>query len=192
MSGAENITFAALWLLVGFLGLLVLVLYKQLDRLILREDTAGVSLLPTGSEMPDLQVLGAHGIELLEIPDHSSVWALAFVTTTCGACANFLRELQAIRRDFPTVVVVRGESLKDEPDDPQITCRWIAMPGDLPELFAVTVVPTIYVLKDRTILAGTVDGSAVGVRRVLDIAGSAHAAQTDQAHAGRAAAPNLG
>jgi hypothetical protein len=168
MSTLETAAFGVLWLLVMGLALLVLVLYRQLDRLIIREQTAGASLLPAGSLLPDLLVVGSRGLEALEPPDHQDFWLLGFVTTTCPACQTFLRELTLIPRDFPSEVVVRGEQLDKEPQDPAIKCRWIATPGDLQTYFGVTVVPTIYLVREKTIIAGTLDGSSTGLRRLIE------------------------
>jgi hypothetical protein len=167
MSGFESTVFVVLWALVILLAMLVLVLYRQLDRLIVREQSGSATLLPAGSTLPDMLVVMGDHLDTLDAPSRG-IWLLGFVTTTCGACQTFLRELAATERDFPSVVIVRGQELENEPQDPAIQCRWIANPGDLQTFFGVSVVPTLYLLRDRTVLASTIDGSSLGIQRLLE------------------------
>jgi hypothetical protein len=176
MSGFESTVFVVLWALVLLLALLVLVLYRQLDRLIVREQAGTATLLPAGSTLPDLLVVMGDDLDTIDPPSRG-VWLLGFVTTTCGACQTFLRELAGTERDFPSIVVVRGQELENEPQDPTIQCRWIANPGDLPTYFGVSVVPTLYLLRDKTVLAATIDGSSLGIQRLLEAGRSSQIGQ---------------
>lgn len=68
MSTIEIIAFGSLWLTLLALALLLLLLYRQVERAYQRASREQASGLAPGVEVPELEILTATGIETFSLP----------------------------------------------------------------------------------------------------------------------------
>ena len=85
MSPAETAIIVALWIVLASLALLVLVLYRQLEKAYLRQQRPVDAGLAAGTEAPTIAVITGRSTGPLELPGDGSLSLLVFVTTACPA-----------------------------------------------------------------------------------------------------------
>jgi hypothetical protein len=162
MSTGQGLVVGVLWVMaLGLLGL-VLLLYRQVDRAYSGAGRAGGGGLKPGVEIQPIEILTESGdVDVLELPTQEDRYLLAFVSLDCAGCRMLVRTL-ADRRAFdgPALAVIvdgvpKGKPVSDLPDG---IPTYAAFGGSqLKRGFGVTVVPLLYVMRDRIVLAsGTV------------------------------------
>lgn len=156
MSMFELVVFGALWLVLAALGTLVLVLYRQVEKAYAAADSIVNAGLAAGTEAPDLEVMSSEGVGPLAFPSDDELVALAFLTTSCEDCVEFVDMLRE-RNDFPGRVI----GLVSGPDQGEISdegverfqALWVAHPPDIVRTWGIGTTPFAYVLRGRTIVA---------------------------------------
>jgi hypothetical protein len=169
MSPAETAIIVALWIVLASLALLVLVLYRQLEKAYLRQQRPVDAGLAAGTEAPTIAVITGRSTGPLELPGDGSLSLLVFVTTACPACAKLMPLLRDGSIGVPAIVLVSGDGFREYADleTPTFRAHWLVNLADADHLYGVSVVPTIYVLRGRTILARTIDGTRDGILAAL-------------------------
>jgi hypothetical protein len=157
MSTIEIIAFGTLWFVIVMLALLLLLLYRQVERAYERAALGQAAGLPPGTEAPEIEVLTADGTETFGFPDDEELALLAFVSSDCAACD---RLLEALRLGVPqvnrTVIAARSESEDGErfanlPAPLEVI--WPAYPGSILHDYGVRVVPLCYLSRRNRVVA---------------------------------------
>jgi hypothetical protein len=169
MSPTETAIIIALWIVLAALALLVLVLYRQLEKAYLRQQRPVDAGLAAGTEAPEIAVVSGRSAGPLELPADGSMSLLVFVTTACPACAKLMPLLTDGAIGVPAIVLISGEGFHEYADleTPTFRAHWLVNLADADHLYGVSVVPTIYVLRGQTILARTIDGTRDGILAAL-------------------------
>lgn len=172
MTAMQTVVFGILWVTLVVLTLLVYVAFRQIGRA--QQATLGApAALPVGSHAPPINVLDGSAISPYSRDDPA--YLLAFVSTTCAACARFMDALGNERPAVPLSVVVSGNGGErwERARSASVDVRWLALPADAPSLYRINVVPTIYLIEHGKVAAVSTDGSLDGVRRLLSRSGVA-------------------
>lgn len=174
MNGIELVAFGALWCIFAALTALVALLYRQVERAYQRSAAVQAAGIVAGNEIPDLEVATETGVEPLEHSPDGSLAIMAFVTPECDACKALLGDLKVGFDGVDRILVlVNGETsgaLREAVRDLEIL--WLAHPNDAVRHYGVTVVPLVYVVRGRMVLASGVasHGSEVNalIQRALE------------------------
>jgi hypothetical protein len=172
MSTLQTTVYFALWITLVSLGGLVVILYRQVDKAYLRSGAVATAL-PVGATAPELPVISEAGMQPLPFFAESQLGALAFLTTTCSGCHDTAKLLASgVLGDVPVAAVYSGEGSADFLEDQTDRFRkyWLTSDGDATERYNVSVVPTVYMLRGRTIVAASSDGSREGLEKLLHAA----------------------
>lgn len=170
MNALETTAFGVLWVMLLGLALLVLVLYRQVEKAY-RQGTSEVAgeALAAGTAAPDLEVIRDGEMTNLDLPDEGLI-LLAFVSDGCEACAAFISDLNG--DNFPavkTMLLATGANLPelDRVDESRVAIRTVVSPADVKESYRVSAVPMLYLVRDTVIIGASHDGSPDGVRALL-------------------------
>jgi hypothetical protein len=170
VDGVQFTVFGALWVALAILTTLVLVLYRQVEKAYAATTAEESTGLAPGARAPDIEVLTAGGIGLLEFPSPRELGLLAFLTTTCEDCVDLVRLIKE-ERPFPGRVIglVTGEDHGEitRSEDGSFEPYWVAHPADVVRSYGVSLTPLVYVVRGRTILASGVVRSRPGLLRLL-------------------------
>jgi hypothetical protein len=177
MSPAETIAYAVLWIILFALALLVLVLYRQVEKAYRRSGQIQAAGLVPGTVAPDLEILTDDGIAPLEVSPDGQYSIFAFITTACESCARLVKELRAgVSGADRVVFLASGETREYFGADDGVEIQWVAHPGSAVRDWVVSVVPLVYVLKGQTVLrSGTASTRA-------DVEALVAAAKADDGH----------
>lgn len=165
MTGIETIAFGVLWLVLAALTVLVLILYRQVEKTLVKGlQSPG---LPVGSIAPPVDVLGAGKTRTIQVPPEGDQ-LLIFASTTCDSCEKLIAEITrpGYEPPAPALVLVVGEGFDRFAAEPEsdVQLEWLANPADMTHSYRVNVVPTAYLIRDGRIAAMTTDPTAAGLR----------------------------
>jgi hypothetical protein len=191
----ETAAFGTLWLFAALLAVLVLILYRQLERAY-QAGTTGVdaALLP-GVQAPDLEIVMPDGqLVPFEFPAPDQIGLLAFVSSDCDSCLTLMKAMRKFEVRLPggVIALVNGE------DDGRLRpfrtertqVHWLAHPPDAIYRYGVNRVPLVYAVRGRTVLASAHIASAKGVEDLLAEAEAAASRSSDNGmHARERAVP---
>lgn len=169
MSGLETAVWAALWLALLVLAVLVVAAFRQIERAHASQ-MESATMLPVGADAPEIGYLGAHGeLVTLGAKDFREPGLLIFVSTTCGACQRLMDYLIAEPPPLPATVLVSGHEYSDwtERGGVGLHVRWIATSADARSYYRVNVVPTIYALAGGVVTGASIDGSPRGLEALI-------------------------
>lgn len=139
-------SFIALWLVVLFLALCVVALFRQLGVLHLRFGPRGALVREegpkVGEQVPQFQVTDLAGVMQPGLVDGSAT-TLVFVAPGCAACKVLQPAIRALGRNLPTghrmLVVSNGDHALSEP--------YLLALGDVP-VIANPEIFTLYAVED--------------------------------------------
>jgi hypothetical protein len=174
VTSAQTIVIAVLWVAVLGLMALVLLLYRQVDRAYAGGRASKTGGLKPGVQLPEVTIISDDGVGALELPGGPEPSLLAFVSLDCDGC-NALMKTLARRKAFNgTVMAVvvegipRGLPVPDLP--PEVTTYAAHSGAQLRRALGITVVPLVYVLRGRTVLATGTVATDDEVRDLLETA----------------------
>lgn len=170
MSTAVLVVFGVLWLAALALAGLVLIVYRELDGAYARtEASLSSGGLTEGSRPAPLLVVGPGGTEELRLADETGTRLVGIVSTDCSACEATMASLQEGLDGAPeTIVLITGSQRKFvEYGRPGLTLHWVHNTADLQFRLGVTVVPTLYLLRDGAVVDSTTDGSPGAIEELV-------------------------
>lgn len=181
MSGLEEVTFAALWTVFAILTLLLLMLYRQVDRAYRETGSTQSAPLLAGQEAPAVEVLDGERFVNVNF-DTGRMTLLVFVSAQCEACAERMKDILSPHTfDRKTVVLVSGEGfseyVRQVNDDFRI--YWLAHPPDAMRSYGINRVPVAYMLDGRTIVASRVLASDRDLPMLEEEAEAVHATSAE-------------
>lgn len=163
MSSIQLLTLGGLWTVLLILGVLVFVLYRQVDKAYSSETTMHTEPLPPGARAPELEIVGTDGqLHVLSTPSPGSVYVLLFLMPSCSSCIQLVKSIKADADTAAiTIGLVSGETTGQFAIDRLAPFRIfsLAHPPDALGPYKVSRTPMAYVLLDGTILAGGYVGS---------------------------------
>lgn len=168
MSTATTVGFAVLWIVTATLLLLVLILYRQVEKAYrFANEDAGASLAP-GSSFPTIEVLHEGLEKRLDINQEGEVVA-AFVSTSCPACAHLLNDLIRKPVNAPVRVFVHGAGYEEYRDrsNGQISMHWLAHPPDAAQDVGISVYPQVFVVIDGLVTSSKSVNNSLAITRML-------------------------
>jgi hypothetical protein len=156
MTTQQSIVIAVMWMVVAGLFALVLLLYRSVERAY-RQSSRGQQggLLP-GAEAPPVEILTGDGIEFLPPLATDRPYFLGFVNGDCDDCARLLDALLdgAGHSTRAALVLVDGRAFERPiPVDAPVEVHPAAHPPDIQRGYGVSVLPLVYVMRNRTVLA---------------------------------------
>jgi hypothetical protein len=156
MTTQQTIVIAIMWLLVAGLFVLVLLLYRSVDRAYGQASRIRQGGLLPGAEAPPVEILTGAGIDFLAPPAVDSEYLLGFVSGDCRECTELLMTL--LDDDAPalpaTLVIVDGKGFDvSVPDGSPIAIHPAAHPPDIQRGYGLTTLPMLYVMRNWTVLA---------------------------------------
>jgi hypothetical protein len=173
MSPGQTIAFGILWLSVIFLGALVLLVYREVERAYSVDPKRQSGGLLEGVPLPDLEVV--EGTEVVPLPGLRSEdsFLMVFVKQTCRGCESMLKILRTAQLDVRAVVVVlEGRTAEIRLTLPSTTEVYeAAYPDDTARNYGITVVPLAYVVEGGKVL---VAGSPENLSEVQSLVDRAH------------------
>jgi thiol-disulfide isomerase/thioredoxin len=163
----ETIAFAVLWVILICLAVLVLLLYKQLERAYAGTPGSN-SGLSAGSRVPDLEVINSTGLSWYRFPDVDDPILAAFVSTTCAGCYDLLRTLDRDVDEYRKEVFTVGE-ISDEFRRAvgSLSYQALAHPYDAEHGLGLTALPTLFLVGRRVVLGTTTATGRKGIQRFL-------------------------
>lgn len=169
MNTTQALAFGTLWIVLFALAALVLVLYRQVERAYRDGRPAAVNALPAGSDAPPVSVISEGAIRTVSAPEEPTL--IVFVTSSCAACRETMRLLMGDPQLNPgrTLVFITGQGYEHEARDspPGTSLFAVASPADVNSDYRLTVVPMIYLVTNRRVVAATSDGSVSGLQTLL-------------------------
>lgn len=185
MSTPETIVSVVLWVIAASVLLLLLLLYRQVDRAYGSSDAGQATALLPGVELPPVEVMTSTGPGFLELPEGPEPSILAFIGTDCDRCSRLVETLreESVFDGPATCLFVDatpdGEAVRQAPDNSE-KMRFFsaAYAPDIPRAFGVNSVPLVYVLDGKTVLAAR---SAADRPELEELLGAAHRQQEDLA-----------
>jgi hypothetical protein len=167
MTSIQAISAIVLWALVLALSALVIMLYREVDLAYGKATRVSRPGLPIGSAFPGIDVVDATRGEVpLRLHDSRGPAVIAVVSSTCSACAETVaRAFERGSTSCPLVVLVTGAGWRYEEfeTDLRATIRWISNPGDVLARLKVSVVPSLFAVRDGIVVESTTDGSDSGL-----------------------------
>ncbi len=172
MTPQQTIAISVIWIAVFVLATLVLLLYRQVDRAYRGDSGGRASLLIAGSLAPEIEVLDSGEIRSFDFSANGERHLAAFVKSGCGRCEELLGALIGpTRPPLPTTFfLIDGAALprQDLPVDSRVFA--LAHPADVIASYGLAVVPAVYVLKGRSVLAAKSVWSSEDIAGLLDTA----------------------
>lgn len=163
MSSAQALVFGILWVAVVLLGVLVLLLYREVERAYsVSPARQSAGLLP-GVTLPDLEVVENAQVILLPGLRSDGRFLLVFVKQSCDRCEPLLKTLESGKMEIRSaVIVLEGRTPKIRRAlPPPIEVYEPAYPNDVARDFGVTLVPLAYVASGgRVVATGSPTSSA--------------------------------
>src|SRR5205807_841192 len=92
MNTTEMAVFVGLWLVLFSLALLVLLMYRQVEKAYSAGSFGRSAGLLPGVEFPGIEVIVAEGMTTLSFPTEGRI-VVAFLSTTCDACRKLVDAL---------------------------------------------------------------------------------------------------
>lgn len=164
MSPVEVVAFGTLWF--AFIGVaaLVLLLYRQVEHAYSSASGADIGGLPSGVDAPDIEVL-REGSEAPLGFGGPGMLLLAFVSSSCESCQQLLTTLKDQAPFGGRIVgLVNGETTRELRElSGELELEWLAHPPDVMRSYGVSVVPMVYIIYGRTVLASGTVATASGV-----------------------------
>ncbi len=160
MSTPETIISVTLWVVAVTVLLLLLLLYRQVDRAYGSNEAGQSTALLPGVELPPVEVMTPSGPGFLELPAGPEPSILAFIGTGCDRCARLVETLKSESAFYGLAnclfvdATPAGEAVGEVPDNSEnVKFYSAAYAPDIPRAFGVNSVPLVYVLDGRTVLA---------------------------------------
>ena len=156
MSTLFYVSFALLWAIVVFQGLLLL----GLGRLVFREtDAADAPEIDTASlltkPLPEFRARDIGGNDVSSDQFGGHIAALLFVSPSCSSCTLTLHEMAALRQKTDDHVVVVSRGTEDETvamaqshdlSVPVVVDEW----GELVKLFGISAFPSAVLINEKS------------------------------------------
>jgi hypothetical protein len=174
MTSLEAMGFAVLWILAIGLGLLLALLYRQVEKAYTEGlSRESVGLLP-GVTAPDIEVVTdsePDGIGPLILPEEG-LSILLFLTTTCASCLSLMRDIssgRALGFEGQIVAVISGDGWGEYArlERPWLSAYWAAAPADVARDYGITSTPLACVIRGRIVLATGVVSEASQIEMLV-------------------------
>lgn len=169
MSTQESVAFVVLWVVAIGLFVLVLSLYRMIDRAYSGSgSSATANALKPGTAIPAIEVLTPEGIRELE-PSPSERSLLVFARSDCQGCEMLAEGLRESDVDATVLLIDGAKYPSSGPPLPSyVRVVALAYPQDTPREFGVVTVPLVFALHGQTVLAAGSPTSERGISALLN------------------------
>lgn len=167
----------SLWVAMVGLAFLVLVLYRQVDRLYGVDGGGGSQPLQPGTEAPEIRIVSTSGQDTaLEPPVGQDIYLVVFLMQSCSSCIQLVRSVKLSPHLLGKVVGVLIGETKGEFAMKRVapmTLFSLTDPGEVVRTYAVSQTPMAYAIRDGVIMGGRYSPTAKDLEDILREAGDA-------------------
>jgi hypothetical protein len=155
MSSLQLVVYGVLWVCLMTLGALLLLLYRQVEKVYQDSYTQRNIPLAAGVEAPSIEIIDDDGAEApLVFGSDDELSVVAFLMPSCSTCVDVV---EVLHRDSPvpgrSLGVVLGEDKGEFHRSDSFLPVWAAHPPDVMRAYGVGQTPFAYVLRGSTVLA---------------------------------------
>lgn len=155
MTTIEVIAYGTLWVMLMTLGALVLLLYRQLEKVYSGSDAAE-SGLKAGERTSSVEIATSLGTEVFDMPDQDRPMLIAFISTTCEACRDLVSALRSEAQTDSVILFVAGEKDEEFAETVAgIAALWLAHPFDAERAYGISAYPTTFLVQNGVIVGST-------------------------------------
>ncbi|MCP9486399.1 MAG: hypothetical protein MSC30_11100 [Gaiellaceae bacterium MAG52_C11] len=168
MTEIELIAYGTLWTLLVLLGVLVLVLYRQLEKAYAARAEQAPAIT-AGSPAPAIEVVSPAGVEIYNFPKVRSRVLATFVSPSCNDCRKLLLLLREHFSGEEVVVFSSGEwsdGFSGAVDG--FALRDLAHTWDAARVYGLSVFPTTFAIEDGKVMGHTTQASLSAIRELLE------------------------
>lgn len=158
MSTTTIVAFSALWFVLIVLALLVLLLYRQVERAYLRGNQG--AQLAVGSRMPPIEVAMKTGVSRYDYPQDPVTTYAVVATTKCEDCISVLESLPGLVPKERMTLFTAGEwNPRFRSAATGYAVHALGHPPDAERALGISGYPTIIAIRDGRVVASTGDHS---------------------------------
>lgn len=158
MTELQTVVVLSLWLAMAGLASLVLVLYKQVDRLYGAGGGGGSQPLEAGTEAPEIRIVSTSGQDTpLEAPEGQDIYLVVFLMQSCSSCIQLVRSVKLSPHLLGKVIgLLIGETTGEFAMKrvAPMTLFSLTDPGQVVRTYAVSQTPMTYAISNGVILGG--------------------------------------
>lgn len=181
MSSIEIAMFTVLWVLALALLILVVSLYRLVDKAYSGSGSADLSsALPTGSVISEIDVLGPTGATRLDVSTKART-LLVFAKSQCAGCESLVPALREFGGDA-IVLLLEGERYPRHGSElpSNVAVAALAYPEDTSRELGVLSVPLVYALDEGNVMAVGSPTTKPGLDALLEAASKERSSRSKQ------------